>query len=102
MLSPWYRYFLAFDPQVWLKQVSCPVLALNGEKDIQVIAASNLAGIKQSLENGRNPTHVIMPRPGLNHLFQNCKKCTVEEYGELEETFDAPTLQLITDWIKRH
>jgi len=101
LLSSWYRYFLAFDPSVWLKQVRCRVLALNGEKDIQVMAASNLAGIRESLQSAHNADYTITSRPGLNHLFQNCKKCTVEEYGELEETFDPATLQLIIDWIKK-
>lgn len=100
LLSPWYRYFLAFDPSVWLKQVRCRVLALNGEKDIQVAAASNLAGIRQSLQSTR-AEYTVTSRPGLNHLFQNCKTCTVEEYGELEETFDPATIQLIIDWIKK-
>lgn len=100
LLSPWYRYFLAFDPSVWLKQVRCRVLALNGEKDIQVAAGANLAAIRQSLQSGRTD-YTVTSRPGLNHLFQNCKKCTVEEYGELEETFDPATIQLIIDWIKK-
>lgn len=38
--------------------------------------------------------------PGLNHLFQYCKTCTVDEYADLEETFDPQTLKIIADWIK--
>jgi len=36
MLSSWYRNFLFYDPQITLMKVKCPVLALVGEKDLQV------------------------------------------------------------------
>ncbi len=98
--SPWFNYFLKFDPAGYLTKVTCPVLALNGEKDIQVSAQANLDAIKTALEKGNNTHFKTMQMPGLNHLFQHCKKCTVEEYGELEETFDTASLKIIGDWIK--
>jgi uncharacterized protein len=98
--SPWFSYFMKFDPAGYLAAVNCPVLALNGEKDIQVAAKSNLAGIKTALQKNNNPHVTTMEMPGLNHLFQHCKKCTVDEYGELEETFDTVTLKIMLDWIK--
>jgi len=98
--NPWFRYFLKFDPADYLSRVSCPVLALNGDKDIQVSAAPNLAAIQNLLTKAGNSNFKTMAMPGLNHLFQHCKKCTVEEYGELEESFDTETLKLIGNWIK--
>jgi uncharacterized protein len=40
------RYFLDTDPAQFWSQVKCPVLALNGEKDLQVSHEMNLPAIK--------------------------------------------------------
>lgn len=95
--NPWFRYFMKLNPWDYLSKTNCPILALNGAKDIQVAAKPNLEGIKNASEKNNNVT--TMEIPGLNHLFQHCQKCTVDEYGQLEETFDTGTLQLIKDWI---
>jgi pimeloyl-ACP methyl ester carboxylesterase len=99
--SPWFSYFMKFDPADYITRVSCPVLALNGEKDIQVAAKPNLAGIKAALQKNNNSHVITMEMPGLNHLFQHCKKCSVDVYGDLEETFDMVTLKIIGNWIKK-
>jgi hypothetical protein len=93
--SPWFSYFMQFDPGRYLTKVKCKVLAFNGEKDIQVAAKANLAAIQKAI-----PTATIHSMPGLNHLFQHCIKCSVDEYAEIEETFSPEVLQLMTDWIK--
>ena len=93
--QPWFKYFMQFNPEDYLSEVHCAVLALNGEKDIQVAAKANLAAIKKAI-----PTASIKSMPGLNHLFQHCVKCSVDEYAELEETFSPEVLQIITEWIK--
>ncbi len=98
--TPWFNYFLKFDPAEYLTKLNCPVLALNGEKDIQVSAKQNLDAIKAALEKSHNKNFKTIEMPGLNHLFQHCKTCTVEEYADLEETFDTETLKIIGDWIK--
>lgn len=96
--GPWFLYFLKLNPYDYLSKTNCPVLALNGEKDIQVAAKPNLAGIENALKKNKQVTTREMP--GLNHLFQHCKTCMIEEYGELEESFDPETLVIISDWIK--
>ena len=98
--KPWFNYFFKFDPAEYLSKLSCPVLALNGEKDIQVSAKQNLNAIKKALEKSSSKNFKTIEMPGLNHLFQHCKTCTVDEYAELEETFDTETLDIIEDWIK--
>lgn len=98
--TPWLRYFFQYDPAIYLARVKCPVLAINGEKDIQVAARPNLAAIQQVLEKAGNSHITTVAMPGLNHLFQHCTSCDVDEYGELEETFDKATLLLMSDWIK--
>lgn len=100
LISPWYRYFMTVNPEDYLIKTDCPVLALNGEKDIQVSASQNLNGIKLALEKNKNKNFKIIKMPGLNHLFQHCITCTADEYGDLEESFDIATLAIIADWIK--
>ncbi|MEP6514459.1 MAG: hypothetical protein ABJA79_11350, partial [Parafilimonas sp.] len=96
----WMKYFLRTNPQSFIEKIPAKVLALNGSKDIQVIAPSNLAGIKQALAKSKSPDYEVKELPGLNHLFQHCNKCTAEEYGELKETFAPEVLGLIGNWIK--
>ena len=98
----WYKYFIAYDPGINLRKLSCKALALNGEKDIQVIAKSNLAGIKSSLEKSKSPAYSVMELQGLNHLFQHCQSCTIEEYAQIEETFSTDALQTIADWLNKN
>jgi uncharacterized protein len=101
MTSPYIRHFLAFDPRPWLSKVKCPVLALNGELDLQVPAGENLLGIAAALEAGGNRDYAIAKLPGLNHLFQTAKTGAPSEYGDIEETFSPGALALIGDWLAR-
>jgi pimeloyl-ACP methyl ester carboxylesterase len=100
-MNPWFRYFYKTDPAAFLQQVKCPVLALNGEKDIQVFPEQNIPAIKTALNKGGNTrvtTHIF---PGLNHLFQHCQTCQVSEYPALDESFAPEVLTLMGDWIKK-
>jgi len=78
------------------------VLALNGSKDIQVVSQQNLPAVNTALKEGRTRTFETKELPGLNHLFQTCNKCTVQEYGELEETIAPLALQTITGWLNKN
>jgi pimeloyl-ACP methyl ester carboxylesterase len=101
-LSPWFRFFIVFDPASALQKVKCPVLALNGEKDTQVLPKENLEAIEKALKAGGNQDYTIKLLPGLNHLFQTCKTGAPAEYGKIEETIAPAALQLIGDWILKH
>ena len=92
----WMQYFLAYDPTENLAKIKCPVLAINGEKDIQVLSEPNLAGWKAA---GNGKDFMVKEMSGLNHLFQRCEKCTVAEYGELTETFSPEVLKMMGDWL---
>jgi hypothetical protein len=98
--SPWFQYFLKYDPQTALTKVKCPVLAINGEKDLQVPPKEDLAAIKKALKKGGNKNFVTKELPGLNHLFQECKTGSPDEYGEIEQTFSPLALEEILNWIK--
>jgi fermentation-respiration switch protein FrsA (DUF1100 family) len=98
--SPWMRYFLTYDPEPALRKVTCPVLAINGEKDLQVPPKENLPVIEAALKAGGNPDYTVKQLPGLNHLFQKCGTGSPSEYGTIEETIDPTALALIEEWIK--
>src|SRR5205823_14798697 len=99
VLTPWFRHFLDYDPRPALRKVTCPVLALNGEKDLQVDAKTNLRAIEAALKEAGNKDVTVRELPGLNHLFQTCKTGAVTEYGTIEETIAPAALQIIAEWI---
>ena len=99
LLSPWMKYFLAYDPLPDLRNLSIPVLALNGEKDTQVPPTENLLAIEEALREGGNPDVTAEVLPGLNHLFQTAVTGSPAEYAGIEETFSPAALAKIADWI---
>jgi pimeloyl-ACP methyl ester carboxylesterase len=101
MIKPGYRSFLAFDPAAYLEKVSCPVLAIHGENDLQVPAEKNIAAIKKALERGSNYRTETKIYPGLNHLFQESMTGQVEEYAKITQTIAPEVLSDITNWLKR-
>ena len=98
-LKPWLKYFITTDPADYWSKVKCPVLALDGDKDIQVYAAQNIPAIQSALNKAGNKNVTTKIIPGLNHLFQHCTKCTVAEYAELTETISPEVLEIISKWL---
>ena len=99
--TPWYRYFIMFDPQPVLKNVRVPVLALNGEHDLQVAWKENLDLIAADLKAGGNQDVTVQAFPRLNHLFQTSPTGLLSEYSQIEETISPEVLKTLTDWIVR-
>ena len=97
--TPWFRYFLTFDPRPTLQKVKCPVLALVGEKDLQVPPKENLSEIEKALKKGGNTRVIVKELPGLNHLFQVCQTGSPSEYARIEETVSPLALKEIGDWV---
>lgn len=97
--SPWMRTFLGYDPQTSLQKVTCPVLAVNGEKDFQVLPELNLNAIEKGLKNSKDVT--IKQFKDLNHLFQTSKTGAFSEYADIEETFAPIALNFISNWINQ-
>ncbi len=95
----WWYNFLRIDPAVALAKVKCPVLALNGSKDLQVPATVNLETIKKVLIKAGNKNATIKELPGLNHLFQECKTGSPQEYDSIEQTFSPIALEEISNWL---
>lgn len=101
LLSPWFKGFLTFVPEKYLARVKCPVLALNGKKDVQVNARQNLTAIYEILQKNGNNAVDTLYLPDLNHLFQKCHTGVPAEYAFIQETFSPEALKLIADWIHK-
>ncbi len=99
--SPWLRYFIDYDPAPALRKVKCPVLDINGEKDLQVPPQQNLPAIRKALEEGGNKHFEVVELPGLNHLFQTTKTGSPTEYAQIEETISPLALEKIAGWVAK-
>ena len=98
MKNHWIDWFNDYDPTENIRKTRCPVFALNGDRDCQVISTLCLPALKQLLPPSKK--HLIKEYPSLNHLFQHCKTGLPEEYGQIEETISPEVLQDIAAWIK--
>ena len=101
-LVPWFRFFLTYDPSLTLRQVQVPILAMNGDKDLQVPGRENLAAIEAALRQGGNSDFSIVELPNLNHLFQTSETGSLTEYATIEETFALAALEVLGTWIAAH
>lgn len=99
--SPWFSYFLQYDPAPALEKLKIPVLALNGSKDLQVWAPQNLPAIEKALKKAGNKKYLIKELPNLNHLFQEAKTGGSSEYAEIEQTLSPLLLDEITNFLKQ-
>ena len=100
--SPWLRFFLTYDPAPTLEKVKCPVLAIDGEKDMTVVPEQNIPAIKAALKRGHNRDVTVRILPGLNYMFQTAKTGFGSEYQTISETISPAALDLIGSWIAKH
>lgn len=98
MKNHWIDWFNDYDPTDNIRKTRCPVFALNGDRDCQVISTLCLPALKQLLPPSKK--HLIKEYPSLNHLFQHCTTGLPEEYSQIEETISSEVLQDIATWIK--
>jgi fermentation-respiration switch protein FrsA (DUF1100 family) len=97
--TPWFRFFFRYEPRESLLKVKCPVLALNGELDLQVHYVINLDEIEKALVEAGNRNYKVKMLKGLNHLFQHCETGSPLEYAKIEETFAPEALEAVSGWI---
>ena len=101
LTDKWLLYFLRYNPKENLSKTACPVLAINGEKELQVDAKTNLTAIEKTLKEAGNKKVTIKYFPTLNHLFQTTETGLPSEYGTLEETFSPLVLEFMKEWIEK-
>jgi pimeloyl-ACP methyl ester carboxylesterase len=99
--SPWFRYFISYDPAATLRKVKCPVLAVIGSKDLQVPPEQNIPAIRKALQDAGNQKFEVDELPGLNHLFQTAKTGSPAEYAQIEETISPVALEKIAAWVAK-
>ncbi len=102
LTSPWFRFFLDYDPVPVLQALKTPTLALYGQKDLQVPPKFNVTTFKKALEAAGNKDYEVKELPELNHLFQHAYSGSPAEYSAIEETFSPDALQILSDWISHH
>ncbi len=95
--TPWMMKLLSLDMRPLLSGINCPVLAINGTKDIQVEHKSNLGALRDGLPT--NPKNRIEAIEGVNHLFQHCTTGAIAEYRQIEETIASEALEMIVAWL---
>lgn len=95
--NPYLQWLIDYDPSADIRSTRCPVFALNGDRDCQVISSQNLPAIRQLLRKSKR--NLIKEYPGLNHLFQHCTTGLLTEYSQIEETLAPEVLADITQWI---
>ena len=95
--SPYLKYFVALDARPLLASVTCPVLAMNGTKDTQVDAESNLGSLQSGLPD--TPCNKLEAVEGVNHMFQHCQTGMLAEYRDIEETFAPEVLEKLVEWL---
>lgn len=97
MESPWLDWFVGYSPEEAVGKIKCPVMAINGDLDMQVPAQSNLDLLHNLLPHKMD--NLIREYPGKNHLFQNCTRANSLQYKEIEETISYDVLEDISEWI---
>lgn len=101
LTTPWFRWFLDYDPLPALEKLDMPVLALNGSKDLQVPPDPNLKLIRAALAKSDSKNVEVKELEGLNHLFQTAKTGSPSEYQQIEQTIDPAVLELLGSWIHK-
>lgn len=96
---PYLKHFVTLDVRPLLGVISCPVLAMNGTKDMQVEAESNLGALRSGLPD--NPCNKFETVEGVNHMFQHCQTGMTNEYRDIEETFAPEVLEKLVDWLSK-
>lgn len=99
LLTPYFRDIIKCNPAGILKKVQCPVLAISGAKDLQAPSKQNLPEIEKALKSGNNKNYKCIELQGINHMMQTCRKGTISEYSQIEETISPLVLNAIYDWI---
>jgi hypothetical protein len=102
LTSPWFRFFLDYDPAPNLQGVKCPVLAIYGQKDLQVPSKVNLPMMRSALEQADNKDVDLRELADLNHLLQHAYSGSPAEYAAIDETISPEALQIVADWIRTH
>jgi pimeloyl-ACP methyl ester carboxylesterase len=97
--TPWFRFYLTYDPVPALMKVRCPVLAAWGAKDLQVSPEVNRGPVEKALAEGGNADHDVVTFDSVNHMFQTAETGLPTEYPKIAETMSPEVMGLVGEWI---
>ncbi len=98
MATPWLTTFLTLNPADYIAKMRCPLLAIGGEKDCQVLAEANLSAIKRVCKKNRVKCSIVQLKD-INHLGQVCQTGAVDEYATLGQAPDKSVLNALVQWL---
>ncbi len=94
-------YWLAlrnYSPKVVIKNLSMPILILQGGRDYQVLPGKDFTGWRNVLKNSSNASFKCYP--SLNHLFIGGEgESTPQEYN-IEGHVSLDVIKTISEWIR--
>ena len=102
MTSPWFRQFIDYDPEPVLEKLQCPVLALSGDRDLQVDSTENVPLLRKASDASENKDFTVVEISDVNHLFQTAQSGSPALYGAIEETIAPEVLAAIVNWVVKH
>lgn len=98
MLTPWFHYFISYDPKENLSKIKSPVLAIYGSLDLQVPSQININSLEPVFQKSKIK-HSIIELKNHNHMMQIATTGGVNEYMQIEQTFSPEALLTISSWI---
>jgi len=87
-----FQFLLTYDPLSSVRNLGIPILAIYGEKDVQVPATENIR-----LLNFESVSIIIIEDG--NHLFQSADSGLPSEYSTLEKAFAPGFIEGIVGWL---
>ena len=97
-LSPWWLRYMDFVPADYLKALDMPVLAIYGEKDMQVRPEHNADLMRAYLTAPGSRVVTLAQR---NHLFQFADTGMPDEYFTIDApVFDSLLTETIAGWLR--
>ncbi|MCC5908490.1 MAG: alpha/beta hydrolase [Balneolaceae bacterium] len=97
--SRWFKSLIELEPAELITEVDVPIIAIFGEKDMQVSARSN-SEVANRLVASVNVNLEIAEISGANHLFQSANTGMPSEYGMLENNFADEFLDVLLQWLQ--
>lgn len=96
--SPWRRHWLGYNHTAALSRLTCPVLVVFAERDLQTPPATHGPRIRAALAQNTRATAVELP--GLNHFLQTAITGAPSEYGAIAETLAPAAIATVCVWIE--
>ncbi|NOT31539.1 MAG: hypothetical protein HOP15_13915, partial [Planctomycetes bacterium] len=96
----WFKSHLGRDPLAPLAAVRCPLLILQGGRDVQVSAERDAPKILTALDAAGHEDHELHVFPVLDHLFKRAGERPSELDYLKSRPVDAEFLDALVAWLK--